>query len=319
MYYVYEWYIVETNEIIYVGKGTGRRYKVRKHNKFFNDMIIRYNCSSRIVREFEREKDAFEYEFDRILELKKIGQCVCNIYDGGFGGTSSWWTEDDRKKYSEKNVMKSEIQRKRMKEYNPMKNREIAEKTNAKKRKAVIIDDYEYKSIKEVCNNYCVSSSTVIEWCRKGKTANGESCRFKNLDCETYVYKNTGQKRSVTYNGVHYDSATQMARSLGIAQTTASRWCRNGVDPYGKPCCYDDDNRKTIVSMGSKSIPVIVNNKWYPSKESARKDLNISAYTLTQLLDGKLKDEKYICRYGNQQPSRGNTDISTSEGSTTNG
>ena len=32
MYYVYEWYNVDTGEILYVGKGTGNRYKV-KHGR----------------------------------------------------------------------------------------------------------------------------------------------------------------------------------------------------------------------------------------------------------------------------------------------
>ena len=52
MFYVYEWFIKETNEVIYVGKGCGRRYKVTKHNKFFNDMIKRFDCDSRIIKEF---------------------------------------------------------------------------------------------------------------------------------------------------------------------------------------------------------------------------------------------------------------------------
>lgn len=30
MFYVYEWFIVETGEIFYVGKGTGKRYQVKK-------------------------------------------------------------------------------------------------------------------------------------------------------------------------------------------------------------------------------------------------------------------------------------------------
>ena len=62
MFYVYEWYVVESGEIFYVGKGTRNRYKVRKHNKFFNDFITRYNCDSRIIKEFKTEKEAFEYE-----------------------------------------------------------------------------------------------------------------------------------------------------------------------------------------------------------------------------------------------------------------
>ena len=40
-FYVYEWYIVDTNEVIYVGKGTGNRYKQTNRNKMFNDFIAR--------------------------------------------------------------------------------------------------------------------------------------------------------------------------------------------------------------------------------------------------------------------------------------
>ena len=103
MFYVYEWFIKNTNEIIYVGKGSKNRYKVRKHNYIFNEFIKRYNCDSRIVKYFESEKEAFAAEFDRINELKLIGQCVCNINAGGAGGTIEHWTEERRKTYSENN------------------------------------------------------------------------------------------------------------------------------------------------------------------------------------------------------------------------
>ena len=39
MFYVYEWFVKESGEVFYVGKGTKNRYKVKKHNKFFNDFI----------------------------------------------------------------------------------------------------------------------------------------------------------------------------------------------------------------------------------------------------------------------------------------
>jgi hypothetical protein len=107
MFYVYEWYIENNNEIFYVGKGSKNRYKVRKHNKFFNDFIKRFKCNSRIIKTFENEEDAFRYEFERITELKTIGQCVCNIHGGGFGGTVDSWTEEKRERYSKYNVMKS--------------------------------------------------------------------------------------------------------------------------------------------------------------------------------------------------------------------
>lgn len=178
MYYVYEWYIVETGEIIYVGKGTHRRYKVTKHNRFFNDMIRRYDCESRIIKEFENEKDAFAYEYDRVRELKTIGQCVCNIYEGGNGGTTEWWNDELRKKYSEHNVMKSEAQRKRMSVNNPMKRPEIAEKTNGQKRKPVIIEGKRYISIKAASIEFNVSPDTINQWCIKGHNTKGAKCEF---------------------------------------------------------------------------------------------------------------------------------------------
>jgi len=179
MFYVYEWYIKDTQEIIYVGKGCRSRYKVRKHNKFFNEMIKRFECESRIVKEFEIEKDAFNYEYIRIKELKEKGQCICNIYDGGTGGTTNWWTDDIREHYSKNNVMKSENQRERMKKNNPMSNKNIAEKTNGQKRRQVIIGDKIYKSIKEAKQILDVSYSNLITWNKKGITPNGDKIKIE--------------------------------------------------------------------------------------------------------------------------------------------
>lgn len=89
MFYVYEWFIIETGEIFYVGKGTNRRYKVRKHNKMFNEFVKRFHSNSRIIAEFSTEQEAFEYEYKRIEELREQGQCVCNIKNGGFGGLAA--------------------------------------------------------------------------------------------------------------------------------------------------------------------------------------------------------------------------------------
>lgn len=179
MFYVYEWFIKNTGEIIYVGKGCRNRYKVRKHNKFFNDMIKRYDCESRIVKTFYTEKEAFDYEFIRINELKQQNQCVCNIYQGGLGGTIEWWTDERRQQYSEKNVMKSQKQRKRMKEYNPMNNPNIAEKTNGQKRRKVIIGTTTYESIKEAKEILGISYSNLITWNKKGITPNGEKIKIE--------------------------------------------------------------------------------------------------------------------------------------------
>lgn len=179
MFYVYEWFIKETGEIIYVGKGCNKRYKVTKHNKMFNEMIRRYNCESRIIKTFNNEKDAFEYEFIRINELREENQCVCNIYNGGSGGTVNWWNEEKKKQYSINNVMKSQKQRKRMKTNNPMSNPKIAEKTNGQKRRKVIIGDKTYNSIKEAKQLLNVSYSNLITWNKKGKTPDGKKIEIE--------------------------------------------------------------------------------------------------------------------------------------------
>jgi hypothetical protein len=320
MFYVYEWYIVDTGEIIYVGKGIRNRYKVRKHNKFFNEMIKRYKCDSRIIKEYATEKEAFSYEFDRISELKKIGQCVCNIYNGGAGGTVGWWTPDKKEWYAEHNAMKSEKQRKRMSKENPMKNKDVAEMVNSQKRIPIIIGNKRYNSIKSACDALCTSAPTINGWILRGTTTSGEICKYDDgIEHKSYVFKNNGQKKEVIYKGKRYESATAMSNEIGVTQTTASRWCRQGRDSFGNECRYSEDPRiGNDCCIKQEHIPVIVNGVFYPSKESASRSLNISVYLLTQYLDKKKHNENYNCEYGNQQPSRENTDNSIPEGSTTN-
>lgn len=181
MFYVYEWYVIDTGEIFYVGKGTRNRYKVRKHNKFFDDFIKRYECSSRIIKTFENEKDAFNYEYERVYELKKEQQCVCNINDGGCGGTQACWTDEKRKIYSEKNVMKSENQRKRMSLNNPMKNKKVAEQVGKKHRKGVMINGVYFDSVK-LGAEYIGTSDIYLSNCIKHRNGicKGFKCEYGN-------------------------------------------------------------------------------------------------------------------------------------------
>lgn len=327
MYYVYEWYIVSTGEVIYVGKGTGRRYKVRKHNRLFNEMIRRFECESRIVKEFDTEKDAFDYEFIRVMEMRLKGECVCNIYNGGSGGTTEWWNDELRKQYSEHNVMKSESQRKRMSEHNPMKNKAISEKTARSKSRAVVIGDKEYSSVKEARESLKVSFDAIANWCKKGINAKGEKCHYKDSPLNEFTDKryNKGTCRSVIYKNVRYESVKDFAESIGISMSAALYWLRRGFNSDGVPCRYEDDTRELTfinryaVRNKAKAKPVIVNGIKYDTCEDASKALGISKSTLYSYLQGTKRSRKYICEYGNQQPSQGKSDNSTLEGSTTNG
>ena len=78
MFYVYEWYNVNTEEIFYVGKGCGNRYKqVSKRNQLFKTYYENNECAVRIIQYFDLEQDAFDYE------KKRIGKCKtkCFQYD----------------------------------------------------------------------------------------------------------------------------------------------------------------------------------------------------------------------------------------------
>lgn len=186
MYYVYEWYIEDTNEIIYVGKGSKKRYLSKQHNQVFKYFIVRYSCKSRIIKYFDNEQDAYEYEFERVNELKSLNQCVCNINIGGSGGGASRktkmtrWANAEREKYSKYNVMKSSEQRERMSKNNPMKIKEYAMKNGLKHRKPFYIGKVEYQTLQEASDKYNKPIQTIKYWLCVGHNTYNEQCFYKH-------------------------------------------------------------------------------------------------------------------------------------------
>lgn len=302
-YYVYEWYIVKTGEVIYVGKGSRNRYKTKDHNQVFKDIISKYECANRIIKVFENEEEAFKFEHDHINKLWEKGQCKCNLKHGGYGGSTEWWTPEVRQKYSIGNVMKSEAQRERMSKYNPMKDPHVAELVGKKIKRPVIIGITEYDSVKAVCEAYKVSISTVQGWCRNGVTPDGMICHYKDENVIPYFPIKNGQKKSITYLSKHYDSVSELANVLKKSTSTVSRWCRTGYDTEGNVCKYDCDPRENLPEPKHSHIPIIVNGVRYDCKNSACKALNISQYELNTYLNGKKHSDSFICKYDNQQPS----------------
>ena len=199
MFYVYEWFIKDTNEIIYVGKGLNNRYRVRKHNYMFNEFIKRFNCDSRIYAYYENEEEAFVGETNRIAELKAIGQCVCNINTGGRGGLSEHWTPERRLKYSENNVMKSQDQRDRMSRLNPMKNPEVAKRVADQHKKAVIIDGKYFNSVTEGAM-YIGTWNVYLSKCIRNKNGycKGHKCEYANQQPSQGNVDNSTLKGSTT-------------------------------------------------------------------------------------------------------------------------
>lgn len=324
MWYVYEWFIIDTNEIIYVGKGCKRRFKVRKHNRFFDDMIKRFKCDSRIIAYFSDEHEAFKYENERISELRKIGQCVCNIIDGGTGGTCAWWTDERREEYSRKNVMKSEAHRKRMSEHNPMKSEEVRLKVRKYIVRPVVIDGVEFPSVIDAAKHFGVCASTVQKWCEIGVNNEMKKCRYKDseqpeFDHLNYLYKIS---KEILYDGVKYASNVELAKHLDLSPTTTSKWAQKGFSPDGIECRYVDDKRSFVFDKKPNGFynrkPIIVNGIRYNSKAEAEKALGFKPGGLSPYIRGERKNSRYICEYENQQPSRENSENSIAEGSTTN-
>lgn len=179
MFYVYEWYIIETGEIFYVGKGCKKRKgSLSKRNKLFKEVYKNNKCSNRIVKEFDNEEDAFKYEHKRITELKKIGLCKCNLDYGGNGGCHFVWTQEMREYYSKYNVMKSKNQRERMSRNNPMKNKEYAMKNGLKHRKPFYIGSKEFQTLEEASKFYDVTIQCIKYYLKQGHKGNLK-CYYK--------------------------------------------------------------------------------------------------------------------------------------------
>ena len=83
-FYVYEQYNIETGEIFYVGKGTGRRLKSPNgRNRYFLRYKNKYNCDVRIVKDNLTNDESLELEAELIAKYKKENQPLTNLTDGG--------------------------------------------------------------------------------------------------------------------------------------------------------------------------------------------------------------------------------------------
>ena len=77
-YYVYIWFLVDTKEVFYVGKGSGNRVtSMKDRNRHFRNIRSKCRCDYKIVRYFDNEEDAYNYELELGIEYKSKGQAWC--------------------------------------------------------------------------------------------------------------------------------------------------------------------------------------------------------------------------------------------------
>lgn len=85
-FYVYVWYIVDTDEVFYVGKGTGNRMnEVHNRNTYFNNVFNKYKCRNKIIEDNLTNEEACEKEIEYISYYWSIGEAKCNLTQGGTG------------------------------------------------------------------------------------------------------------------------------------------------------------------------------------------------------------------------------------------
>jgi hypothetical protein len=107
----------------------------------------------------------------------------------------------------------------------------------------------------------------------------------------------------LVYKGKWYESPIDLAKELGLHHSTVAKWAKNGFDPQGVECRYEDDTAEHIFKPYVKGSPmmkaIIVNGVQYSSKAEAEKQLGLCKGYLAPYLAGTRKNNKYICRYVN--------------------
>lgn len=232
IFYVYKWFNTETNEIFYIGKGTGNRYKnISKRNKDFLDYYNNHSCSSEIIEFFKTEEEAFKKEHQLIKKYKELGQAKANLDDGGKGGCHFVWTPEMRDYQSRNNPMKSLEQRKRMSENNPMYNPEISQKVAEKNQVIFVIGDTKYYGLKKSCEKLDISEVTLASWLQRGHTSDGTKCFYLN-DNKRHNIIHRKTDRAVLIDDILFDTITNAASYLDCAASNLGAALRKGKTIY---------------------------------------------------------------------------------------
>ena len=242
MFYVYEWFNKNTKEIFYIGKGSKNRYKnIRKRNKLFLEYIKNNECDVEIIQYFKNEEEAFKKEYELICYYKKIGQCKCNLDNGGKGGCEFVWTPEMRDYYSKYNVMKNDTQRKRMMENNPMKNPEIAKRVALKQSKPIIIGNQVYENAKKAAKEFNVCENAVLYWVKRGYSNNYKICYYQGqVTINVQIKNHACYCKSVLIDNKKFKTVKSAAEFLGITSSKLIRYLKSNEPYKGHVCKYDN-------------------------------------------------------------------------------
>ena len=92
VFYVYKWVDLDSNKVVYVGKGCDIRFKDKRpsrRSKYFMRYVKKHTCTSEIIQDHLSEKDAYDLEEQIIKFYKLKNECILNFDNGGRRGGRS--------------------------------------------------------------------------------------------------------------------------------------------------------------------------------------------------------------------------------------
>lgn len=132
---------------------------------------------------------------------------------------SSVWTPEFKEYWTKHNPMKEEKQKQRMRENNPMRNKEIALKNGEKHKRAVVINGIYYPGVIDAAKACNVRDVTVTSWCKRGYNTKGEPCHY--ADEEQKEYKLPPKGKGVIIDGKdYYPTIKEAALALGAKDSS---------------------------------------------------------------------------------------------------
>lgn len=208
-YYVYLWRIKETKEVIYVGKGSGNRWRSMKdRNETYKAYRNQYECECEILKYFDDEEEAYNYEKEIGMYYKKLGQCKgCHEFGnkGKFvdeetlnkmrptmfvkGHKKTWnkgmkMSDDFREKCRKSHLGKKQSEETKRKRSEKLKGHKVSQKVRDKNKqlfsqKVLAIEEKtnkvikEYNSSADIAREKNVCPATVCLWLKERKIKNG--------------------------------------------------------------------------------------------------------------------------------------------------
>lgn len=102
-FYTYFHTRLDTGEVFYVGKGTGRRaWAKTNRNKWWTAIVQKCGYEVQIAARWKDESEAFEHEKFLIKCLRETGRNLVNLSDGGEGVSGIKYSVEERARSSER-------------------------------------------------------------------------------------------------------------------------------------------------------------------------------------------------------------------------